>query len=165
MNMTYIVVAYGKNREIGAAGDLPWGRDLPDDLKHFQKLTRAKSIIMGRKTFESIGAKPLPDRQNIVVASRPTGVDKVLSALTLSAALALAQYEPVIIGGERIFAEALVGGVVDTIYATEVAAEFTEADVFFPALNAATWHETTREHHEADERNAYAYDFVTYERR
>lgn len=160
--MKTIVVAYDQQRGIGADNDLLWQRDLPADLRHFRRLTLGTSVIMGRHTFESLGNKPLPDRQNIVVTSRPTGVPKTLSALSLEAAFALAQYEPVVIGGGQLYAAALP--VVDRIYATEVQATFPEASVFFPPLDPEEWTETAREHHEADEHNAYAFDFVTYQR-
>lgn len=162
--MNSMVVAYGRHREIGAHGDLPWGRDLPADLEHFRKLTRGRSVIMGRATFESIGSRPLPDRQNIVVTSRPTGVENVLSAQSLVAAFALAQYDPVVIGGVGLFEEALQENLIDTIYATEVDHEFADADRFFPTLDDNTWQPVAREHHAADERNAYDMDFVTYKR-
>lgn len=157
-----MVVGYDKNRGIGADNDLLWQRDLPADLQHFKKLTTGKSIVMGRKTFESIGAKPLPNRQNIVLSHQPTGVDKVLTAHSLEAAYALAQYPVVIIGGESVFRMALPD--VDIIYATEVAAGFPQATVFFPAIDMNTWHETEREHCDPDEKNKYAFDFVTYQR-
>ena len=157
-----MVVAYDKNRGIGADNDLLWQRDLPADLKHFRKMTTGKSIIMGRRTFESIGSKPLPDRQNIVLSRTPTGVDKVITAGSLEAAYAMAQYPIVVIGGESVFREALP--TVDVIYATEVDADFPQATVFFPKIDMNEWWETSREHHEADEKNKYAFDFVKYER-
>ena len=160
--MKSMVVAYDRKRGIGSNNDLLWQRDLPADLAHFKKLTVRKSVIMGRKTFESIG-RPLPDRQNIVLTSHPTGVPKVLSAHSLGAAYALAQYEPVIIGGESVFREGLKD--TDVIYATEVDAEFPQASVFFPEIDMSEWRETAREHHEADVKNKYAFDFVTYDRR
>lgn len=156
--MKSMVVAYDRNRGIGAEGDLLWQRDLPADLQHFKKLTTGKSIIMGRKTFESIGSKPLPDRQNIVLSRTPTGVTKVLTCNSLTAAYAMAQYPVVVIGGESVFREALPD--VDTIYATEVNADFPQATVFFPAIDMSVWHEVSREHYEADEKNKYAFDFV-----
>ena len=156
-----MVVAYDKQRGIGANNDLLWQRDLPADLAHFKKMTIGKSIIMGRKTFESIG-RPLPDRQNIVLSQTPTGVAGVMTAGSLGAAYAIAQYEPVVIGGESVFRAALAD--VDTIYATEVDAEFPEATVFFPEIDSKQWREVAREHHEADEHNKYDFDFVTYEK-
>lgn len=157
-----MVVAYDRSRGIGAENDLLWQRDLPADLKHFRRLTIGKSIIMGRKTFESIGSKPLPDRQNIVLSRTPTGAEKVITAGSLQAAYAMAQYPIVIIGGESVFREALPD--TDTIYATEVDAEFPHATVFFTKIVADDWQETSREHHEADEKNKYAFDFVEYQK-
>lgn len=159
--MKAIVVAIDKNNGIGAENDLLWQRDLPSDLQQFKKLTVGKSIIMGRKTFESIG-RPLPDRQNIVVTSHPTGVQGVLSAASLEAAYALAQYDVIVIGGGQIYSQAINN--VDRLYVTEVDAEFPQATVFFPAVDTSIWKEAAREHHEPDERNKYAYDFVTYDR-
>ncbi len=161
--MKSIIVAMDKNRGIGAHNDLLWGRSLPADLAHFKKLTTGKSIIMGRKTFASLGSRPLPNRQNIVISRQgPTGVKGVLSAMSLETAFNLAQFEPIVIGGGEIYRQAI--NVVDTLYVTEVAAEFPEATVFFPAIDSATWHETSRRHHEADDSNAYAFDIVTYKR-
>lgn len=160
--MKAIVVAYDKNRGIGADNDLLWMRDLPADLKHFKKLTTGKSIIMGRKTFESIGSKPLPDRQNIVLTHTPTGVKKVITAGSLPAAYAIAQFPIIIIGGESVFRDSLHD--VDMIYATEVDADFPQATVFFPAINMDEWQEVSRERHEADGKNKYAFSFVTYKK-
>lgn len=160
--MKAIVVAIDKNNGIGAENDLLWFRDLPTDRKHFQQLTTGGTVIMGRRTFESIGSKPLPNRENIVVSSKPTGVSGVLTANSLESAYALARYETFIIGGERIYREAL--DVMDVLYVTEVDAEFPQATVFFPQINCEDWQEVERDHHEADERNKYAFDFVKYER-
>jgi dihydrofolate reductase len=158
--MKAMVVAYDKNRGIGADNDLLWQRDLPADLRHFRKMTIGKSIIMGRKTFESIGSKPLLDRQNIVLSSRPTGVDKVITAGSLAAAYAMAQYPVVVIGGESVFREALPD--VDVIYATEVDADFPQASIFFPEIDKNEWQEVAREHNKADDKNKYDFDFVEY---
>jgi len=158
--MKYMVVAYDRRRGIGADNDLLWQRDLPADLKRFKRLTTGGSIIMGRKTYESIG-RPLPERQNIVVSRTASPIAGVEVVDSLPAAYALARHDVFIIGGGSIFAQALPD--TDVIYATEVAAEFPQADVFFPVLGRG-WRETDRVHHEADERNRYAYDFVTYKR-
>jgi len=158
--MNSIVVAYDKNRGIGANNDLLWQRDLPADLKHFKELTTGKSIIMGRKTFESIG-RPLPHRENIIVSRSLPIPEGATVAHDLKGAYAKATEEIVIIGGASIYEQALAD--TDIVYATEVDAVFPEAEVFFPALGGR-WHEIAREHHDADERNKYAYDFVTYER-
>ena len=100
-----IIVAYDKNRAIGRRGDLPWGHSLPADLAHFKRLTKGGDVIMGRKTFESIGSRPLPDRENIVISSQPTGVKGVLTAVNLESALALARYKTFIIGGAQVYGD------------------------------------------------------------
>lgn len=160
--MKTIVVAMDKNRAIGANNDLPWGRDLKDDLVNFKRLTTGQTIIMGRKTFESIGARPLPNRENIVVSRTPTGVKGVLTALSLPAAYALARNDIYIIGGGQIYEQTI--GEVDRLVVTYVDTEFTEADVYFPQINCQVWAEVSRDRHEADERNKYAFDIVAYER-
>lgn len=162
MNMKSIVVAYDKCRGIGADNDLLWMHDLPADLAHFKKLTTGKSIIMGRRTFESIGSRPLPHRQNIVVSHIPTGVAGVITCGSLSAAYDMAQYEVVVIGGAQLYEAAL--DQMDRLYVTEVDAEFPQATVFFPEFDTNQWQEVSREHHQGDEKNRYAYDFVVYER-
>lgn len=159
--MKAIVVAMDKNNGIGAANDLLWQRDLPADLAHFKKLTVGGSIIMGSRTFESIG-RPLPERENIVVSSKPTGVKGVLTAVSIDSAYELARYPIFVIGGGQVFSQTIND--MDVLYVTEVNAEFPQATVFFPKIDTNIWKETTREHHEADERNKYAFDFVTYER-
>lgn len=160
--MKFLVVAYDKNRGIGTGDDLPWGRDLPADLRHFKDLTVDKTIIMGRKTYQSIG-RPLPDRQNIVLSSSWSDVEGVEVAKTLEQAYATARHEDIaVIGGESVFREALQSA--DCVYATEVKAAFAEVTVFFPPLDDS-WQEISRTHHQSDERNRYDFDFVTYTRK
>lgn len=159
-----IITAYDTRRAIGTQGDLPWGRDLPADLAHFQRITAGGSVIMGRATFESIGSRPLPRRENIVISSRPTGVAGVLTALDLESALALARFTPFVIGGAMVYTAALTHPRVTTIYATEVHAQFADSDTFFPQVNPAEWHETARIDHPADAKNRYPFSFVTYQR-
>ena len=160
-----IVVAYDKNRGIGTGGDLPWGRSLPADLAHFKELTTGGAVVMGRKTYESIGGRPLPNRKNIVLST-----DEVVGAIgakNFAQALQLASEEPnqdiFVIGGERVFAEALPE--VDTIYATEVDYSFSDADVFFPQINVNQWEEISRTSQKANEQNKYSFDFVEYRRK
>lgn len=160
-----IIVAYDKNRAIGRHGDLPWKRSLPADLAHFKKLTKGGNVVMGRKTFESIGSHPLPERENIVISSRPTGIKGVLTAVNLESALALARYKTFIIGGAQVYGDALGIPEIDTIYTTEVDATFSDADTFFPDIDMTIWEETDRVHHPTDDDNAYAFDFVTYRRK
>ncbi len=158
--MKSIVVAYDQKRGIGAKNDLLWQRDLPADLRHFKELTMGGSLIMGRNTFASIG-RALPGRENIVVTHRPLDAVDVIAVDSLAAAYAAAHGNQFIIGGGQIYEQSLPD--VDVVYATEVAETFTAAEVFFPALNEG-WREAARESHPSDERNKYAYDFVTYVR-
>lgn len=155
-------MAYDRNFGIGAAGDLLWQRDLPADLANFKRLTTSKSVIMGRKTFESIG-RPLPNRQNIVISRRgPVGAEGANTVASLESAYSMAQFEIMIIGGGEIYQLAFAE--VDRIYATEVDAEFPEATVFFPKISHDDWQEIAREHYKADQNNKYDFDFVTYQR-
>lgn len=158
--MKTMIVAMDKNNAIGFNNDLPWGRGLKDDLANFKKATTGTSIIMGRKTFESIGSRPLPNRENIVVTSQATGVKGVLSAVSLESAYTLARYPIMVIGGGQIYAAALAD--MNRLIVTLVDGDFPKATVFFPEIDSSKWREDSREHFEADERNAYSFDIVTY---
>lgn len=162
--MKTIFVAYDKKLGIGAQNDLLWKRDLPADLKRFKELTMGSAVIMGRKTYESIG-RALPHRQNIVISRTTDSIEGVTVVGSLEAAYEAveADKEIFVLGGGQIYALAMDS--VDRIYATEVDAVFDAAEVFFPSIDKNIWQETNRVHHEADERNLYNYDFVTYERR
>ncbi len=160
--MKTIVVAFDKNYGIGANNDLLWLRDLPADLKHFKDLTTGHTVIMGRNTFTSIG-RALPNRQNIVVSRSMQDTEGVEVARTLDEAYDLATDEIFIIGGAQIYAETVKNA--DVIEATEVQETFDKATVFFPPIDLTIWREVSRESHEKDERNKYAFDFVRYTRR
>ena len=162
--MISFVVAVAENGVIGARGELPWGR-LPADLQHFKRLTLGRPVVMGRRTYDSLG-RALPQRPNIVV-TRQSGwaAPGCETAASVPAALARAQElaaDVCVIGGGEIYREALPAA--DVIYLTEVHHAF-EGDASFPPLPPAEWREETRERHEADERHAYAYSFVTLRRR
>ena len=159
--MKSIIVAVDQNMGIGADNDLLWHRDLPDDIAFFRRMTTGTSIIMGRNTFDGF-KKPLPNRENIVVSSRTVGIDGVLSANSLGSAYELARYPIFVIGGGRIYADAIDD--MDRLYVTEVKETFPQATVFFPGIDKSKWKETSRESHRADERNKYAFDFVVYDR-
>ena len=157
-----LVVAISKNRVIGRDGDLPWR--LPNDLKHFKQVTMGKSIIMGRKTWESLYVKPLPGRSNIVVTRNASYLaegaemsDSLESALTL----AEGEDEAMIIGGAELFAAAIDTS--ERLHLTEVHAEI-EGDTFFPDFDRSLWREISREAHDA-EGDAPAYSFLLLERR
>lgn len=161
--MKSIVVAYDKNYGIGAHNDLLWQRNLPADLRHFKEITTGHAIIMGRKTYDSIGMA-LPNRQSIVLSREDEAIEGVDVVHSLDEAYEIVEpgREPFVIGGGQVFA--LAFDTIDRVYATEVDAAFDQADVFFPAIDPAVWKETAREHHDADGRNLYAYDFVVYDR-
>lgn len=158
--MKAIVVAMDRQNGIGADNDLLWR--LPTDSKHFKDITMGGTVIMGRKTYESIG-RALPGRENIVVTRTPFETEGVICVSSLNEAYQRASRENIyVIGGGQIYAEALNG--MDKLYVTYVDAEFPHATVFFPQIACENWTEVSRDHHEADERHAYVYDFVEYER-
>ena len=161
--MKSIIVAYDKNRGIGAVNDLLWVRDLPADLKHFKDVTTGSAIVMGRRTYESIG-HPLPNRQNIVISRDMDLMDGINVVRTLEEAYKTATTDDVyVIGGGQIYSLAV--DTVDTILVTEVQETFDAAQVFFPVIDPTIWSEASREHHDKDDLNKYDYDFVTYVRR
>jgi dihydrofolate reductase len=156
-----IVVAVAENGVIGAGNQLPWR--LPDDLKRFKALTMGKPVVMGRKTYESIG-KPLPGRTNIVISRRS---DLRLPGCTvvnsLPAAWAAAGDAPeiAVIGGADIYAQALSS--TDVLHLTRVHTTIP-GDAWFPALEPAQWREQLIERHPADERHALAFSFIEAQR-
>lgn len=157
-----LVVAASRNNVIGAAGQLPW--HLSDDLKRFKALTMGKPIVMGRKTFESIG-RALPGRQNIVITTQrdyvAEGCDVVGSPGDAVAAVPDGS-EIMVIGGGEIYL--LFLPLADRIYLTRVDT-VVDGDTFFPALDAATWQETSREEFAANDNNDHAFTVVSYGRR
>jgi dihydrofolate reductase len=161
--MILLVVAVAENGVIGKDNALLWR--LPDDLKQFKAVTMGKPVIMGRKTYDSIG-KPLPGRTNIVI-SRQRGLRiegcTVVDSLDAAFDAAGAVPEIAVIGGADIYRQALP--LADVIYLTEVHATF-DGDVTFPSLSPDEWLETSRGvPHPADERHAYAFTFVTLQRK
>lgn len=156
-----LIVAVADNGVIGQHNDLPWR--LPEDLKRFKALTMGKPIIMGRKTFDSIG-RPLPGRVNIVISRQSDlALPGCIVASSLSAALvaAGAVEEAVVIGGAEIYRQALPQA--QRIYLTQVHAAVA-GDTVFPPLDAARWRSIAREDYPADERHVHAYSFVILER-
>ena len=153
----------GKNREIGADNQLLW--HLPKDLKHFKELTSGHPIIMGRKTYESIG-KPLPNRTNIVVSRKKDWFQEgILIVGSLKEALKFAKKmdeEIFIIGGGNIYEQTLE--ITDKLEVTQVNAEL-EADVFFPKIDEKIWQKTNEICHEKDDKNQYDFRFQTWERK
>ena len=155
-----IVVAIATNNAIGKNNQLLW--KLPADLKHFKDITSGHTVIMGRKTYESVG-KPLPNRRNIVITRQNLLIEgcEVVSSLHDALALCIGLPEVHIIGGAEIYNQAMP--LTDIIYLTRVHQSF-EADTFFPEIDPKLWKEISREDHGADERNPIAYSFITLKR-
>ena len=155
----YLVAAVAANGIIGASGKLPW--HIPEELKHFKRLTLGHPVIMGRRTWESLKG-PLPQRENIVVTRSP-GYEAPGAAVanSLDAALALCAGEAVafVIGGTRLFEESLP--IAAGMVLTEIQRDY-EGDTWFPAWNRAQWKESQREAHTAPDGTRF--DFVLYER-
>lgn len=145
-----------KNRLIGNHNQLPW--HLPADLAHFKSITLGKPVIMGRKTYDSIG-KPLPGRRNIVISKQSLTIAGVEVVHSLEMAIQIAQHEKeiMIIGGATIFEQALP--LVNKMYLTIIDHQFS-GDAFFPIWRATAWREVAREHHAPDDKNKYPFDFV-----
>lgn len=156
-------MAYDRERGIGANNDLLWQRDLPADLRHFKETTMGGAIIMGRLTFDSLGRKPLPGRDNIVISNSLEQGESFKVAKSLGEALAMTSLRAYVIGGGSIYEQSI--DVADEVIATEVHHHFPQATVFFPELPADEWHETARQQNFADDKNKYDYDFVTYSRK
>lgn len=156
-----LIAAMTKDRVIGINNKLPW--HLSADLINFKKITMGKPIIMGRKTFESIG-KPLPGRHNIIVTRNVDffveGCDIVGSIEAAFNSVREDEEEVMVIGGAEIFEHALPFA--ERLYFTFVDAEVS-GDVFFPEWESEKWQEVSREDHAADDRNEYGFSFVVYE--
>jgi dihydrofolate reductase len=157
-----LIAAMDRNRVIGRDAGMPW--HLPADLAHFKKTTLGKPIIMGRKTFESIG-RALPGRQNIVISRQAglemPGCERVVS---LESALSSAKgREAMIIGGGEIYALAMP--VASQLYITEVDTLIEDGEVWFPVIDPDSWLETDRVHRPADGDNPFDLDFVEYHRK
>jgi dihydrofolate reductase len=156
------IAAMTENRVIGKDNKMPW--HLPADLKHFKTLTSGHPIIMGRKTFESIG-RPLPNRTNIILTRDSNfAADNCIVVTSPEAAITLGkecdQEEVFIIGGAEIYQQLMPA--IQRIYLTIIHHEFA-GDAFFPELSQE-WHETSRERHRADESNEFDYTFLTVEK-
>ena len=158
--MISIIFAMGKNNAIGYNNKMPW--HLPADLAYFKKVTMGQPVIMGRKTFESIG-KPLPHRTNIVITrDKSFSVDGCITADSIEKAKEQVNgSEAFIIGGAEIYAAFLP--IADKLYITEIDSDF-EADTFFPKIDYAEWKLVSSQAGVKDEKNPYDYKFLVYEK-
>jgi dihydrofolate reductase len=166
--MRSLIVAMSENQVIGRNNQLPWY--LPNDLKYFKQVTMGKPIIMGRKTFDSIG-KPLPGRKNVVVTrNKEWQFEGVTSVTSLEQAFTSAEAdaalngedEVLVIGGSQLYEKALE--YMDRLYLTEVHAQI-EGDAYFPDVDWREWQEVGREDFKAEGPNPYDYSFVVYDRK
>lgn len=156
-----IIVAMAQNRTIGINNTLPWR--CPADLKHFKSLTMGHHMIMGRKTFDSIG-KPLPGRTTVVVTRNPElKIDGCIVTHSLDQAIAACagDEEIFIVGGAELYAQALP--LADTIYLTEIQQDVS-GDAHFPVFNQQQWREIAREPHTQETPQPLTYHFVTLQR-
>ena len=170
--MISLIAAIGKNNELGKGNNLLW--KMPADMEHFKKTTFGHPVIMGRKTFESIG-KPLPNRQNIVITRDKTylrhGVDVTHS---WEEAIKMTETSPqpspgkgegveiFVIGGAEIYKQSMP--LADKLYITHIDAEDKNADTFFPEIIPIVWNEISHEEHKMDEKNPFNYIFSVYKK-
>ena len=161
--MLSIIAAINKNRGIGLNNQLLYW--LPNDLKRFKALTTGHTVIMGRKTFESLPKGALPNRRNIVLSRKLKNFERAECFDSLAEALhhCTQEEEIFIIGGSSLYKEALP--LADKLYITEINDDLKEADVFFPPISAEEWNEKSRECHSVDEKHLYSYCFICYERK
>jgi len=154
------VVAISENHVIGKDNKLLWY--LPNDLKHFKEITTGHTIIMGRKTYESVG-KPLPKRRNIIITRQDIIIEgcEVVNSIEAALALCAGEDEVFIVGGAEIYKLAM--HLTNRIYLTIVHKKF-DGDSFFPEINKQEWKEVSREDHQPDEKNSLPYSFITLER-
>lgn len=158
-----IIVAVASDGAIGRANDLLW--HLPADLKRFKELTTGHTILMGRKTFESLPRGPLPNRRNIIISRSlpaPSGAE-VYPTIQQALEACASDEEVFIIGGGEIYRQLLPD--TERIYLTRVQASFPDAEVFFPELNPTEWIEEAREVYPRDERNEYDTELLLLRRR
>jgi dihydrofolate reductase len=157
-----LIVAWARNRVIGQRGALPW--HLPEDLRRFKRTTMGHPIVMGRKTWDSIG-RALPGRRSIVVTRNPGwNADGCETAASLDQALAMCEgaTEVFVIGGAQLFEQALP--LAQRLLVTEISADF-EGDTHFPPIDLAAWRETDREHQAPAAGRPFGIDFITLEPR
>ena len=156
-----LIAALDKNRLIGADNGMPW--HLPADFKHFKEVTMGKPVVMGRKTFESIG-RPLPGRKNIVISRNGFSADGVTSTDSIEAALKLVEDvdEVMIIGGANIYAQLI--GKASRLYLTHVDAE-CNGDAWFPEFDSTQWNIIDESFVKMDEKNNFNFNIVSYERK
>lgn len=157
-----IIAAKSRNNVIGKGNDLAW--HLPADLKFFKEKTKGHYVIMGRKTFESIGSKPLPQRPTIIITNNPDfKAENCWVINSINGAFEIAKNEKqddvFILGGAHIYKQTI--DLADQMFITEIHTQIT-GDSYFPEINEDRWVEVSREEHKADEKNKFDFAFVEY---
>jgi len=163
MSNLSIIVAMDERRSIGKNQHLLWR--LPNDMKFFKETTTGHTVIMGRKTFESLPKGALPDRKNIVLTSQPDAqYANCIVCHTLQEALDLttSEEEVFIIGGGSLYEQALP--IADKLYLTKVHHVFDDADTFFPEIDFDSWTEMSKSEFQKDDKNPYVHTILTYVR-
>ena len=160
--MINIIVAVSDNLAIGRAGDMPW--HISADLKYFKRTTLNHTVIMGRRTWESIGCRPLKNRRNIVVSRTMEPGEGFEVAGSLKKALEMASGEEIfIMGGGRLYAQAI--SVAERLYVTHVHTVVEDADTFFPEITTKEWLLADRSETETDPDSGLTYEFAVYDRK
>lgn len=157
-----LIAAIGKNNELGKGNTLLW--HMPADMKYFREKTRGHTVIMGRKTFESLKV-PLPNRRNIIITRdinyKKEGIE-IVHSLEEAIEQTKSEGEVFIIGGAEIYKQAM--SIADRLYITHIDAEDKTADAFFPEIIPVVWNEISHEEHKPDEKNIFPYTFSIYEK-
>ena len=163
MSKISIIAAVDRHMAIGFKNKLLFW--VPNDLKRFKALTTGNTIIMGRKTFESLPKGALPNRRNIVLSSNPANSfpgAEVFTSLEAALLNCCEDEHVYVIGGETVYRQAIT--IANELCLTEIDDEAVEADAFFPSVDLTVWHEKSREVHPADEKHLCSYAFVDYTR-
>ena len=160
--MLNIIVAISDNYAIGRGGDMPW--HIGEDLKYFKRITSGHTVIMGRRTWESIGCRPLPNRRNIVVSRTMAAAEGAQVAASLQAALEMAapDVEVFVMGGGQLYKEAMP--LADRLYVTLVHTRVPDADTFFPFINPLKWELSEISETFTDSATGLRYEFAVYGR-
>lgn len=157
-----LIAAMDRNRVIGHGNAMPW--HLPAEMAYFRRMTTGKTVLMGRKTFESLGSKPLPNRRNVILTKQLENAFNGCEVVhSVQEALSLGETdELMVIGGGEVYE--LLLPYADKVLLTHVEAAIERGDTFFPELPSEQWRVADSEYRAADEKNAYAFTFVTYTR-
>jgi len=163
MNNISLIVAIAENMAIGKDGNLLW--HLPADMKHFKLMTTGHTVLMGRKTFESLPKGALPNRRNIVLTRTCASYPECETFQTIQKAIGSCSNDEQIfvIGGEQIYRQTI--NLADRLYVTLVHTNVSDADAFFPEISKEQWEEVGHEDFPADEKNPYPYSFINFIRK